>query len=67
MLTPASAGVPGDEAADISLIREDWLRNKVQQAELLRSSAIGRPSMSLISANLASLANKARILKITKP
>lgn len=31
LLSPASAGVPGDEAADINLIREDWLRKKVQK------------------------------------
>lgn len=31
LLSPASAGAPGDEAADINFIREDWLRNKVQQ------------------------------------
>ncbi|KAI0074264.1 DNase I-like protein [Panus rudis PR-1116 ss-1] len=29
LLSPASAGQPGDEALDISLIREDWMRSKV--------------------------------------
>ncbi|KAL6304662.1 DNase I-like protein [Sparassis latifolia] len=31
ILSPASAGFPGDEALDIALIREDWMRNKVRE------------------------------------
>ncbi|PCH36777.1 DNase I-like protein [Wolfiporia cocos MD-104 SS10] len=31
LLSPASAGAPGDEASDIELIREDWVRSKIRE------------------------------------
>ena len=35
-LTPASAGQPGEDIADIEIIREDWMRGRLQE-ELLSS------------------------------
>ncbi|KAJ3485089.1 hypothetical protein NLI96_g5200 [Meripilus lineatus] len=31
ILSPASAGQPGDDVLDISVIREDWIKNRVHQ------------------------------------
>ena len=33
-LPPASAGQPGNDIADIEMIREDWMRRKVQDEVL---------------------------------
>ncbi|EPT03267.1 hypothetical protein FOMPIDRAFT_1028919 [Fomitopsis schrenkii] len=35
LLSPASAGLPGDEALDIAVIREDWMRRRVRSHLLL--------------------------------
>ncbi len=37
-LAPASAGLPGNDVADIELIREEWLRQKVQDDLFARSA-----------------------------
>ncbi len=31
LLSPASAGLPGDDIFDISLIREEWIKNSVHE------------------------------------
>ena len=35
LLSPASAGLPGDEALDVAIIREDWIRRRVRTHLLL--------------------------------
>ena len=35
LLSSASAGLPGDEALDMSIIREDWMRRRVRSHLLL--------------------------------
>ncbi|KAG1776529.1 DNase I-like protein [Suillus placidus] len=38
-LSPASAGLPGDDAADISIVRENWIYNKAVEEASIGSSA----------------------------
>lgn len=35
LLSPASAGLPGDEALDIAIVREDWMRRRVRSHLLM--------------------------------
>jgi hypothetical protein len=38
-LSPASAGLPGDDAVDISIVRENWIYNKAIEEASTGSSA----------------------------
>lgn len=38
-LSPASAGLPGDDADDISIVRENWIYNKAIEEAFTGSSA----------------------------
>jgi len=38
-LSPASAGLPGDDAVDISVVRKDWIYNKAIEEASTGSSA----------------------------
>ena len=40
-LTPASAGVPGNDISDIEMIREEWMRRTVQDELFARSEKAG--------------------------
>ena len=40
-LTPASAGVPGNDISDIEMIREEWMRRMVQHELFARSEKAG--------------------------
>lgn len=45
-LSPASAGTPGDDISDVEIIREEWLRQKVEDELFLRAEKVGLKCVS---------------------
>ena len=45
-LSPASAGTPGDDISDVEIIREEWLRQKVEDELFSRAEKVGLKCVS---------------------